>query len=182
MKRLVKENGIDSEFEIFADGIKRSYKAVAIEDFLTSIYEYRPIFSTDIFGWVKFEKTYTSESSFQKFNRRNLQIDFFNASNASWWNKQARQKIPWLQQVWALKIIDLQKTNDLVQSIFIHGKKATKSTSFHSHSHYWKIRNQIEKFPCRLFCSVCPIVIQCSCVNWLPYSEPGNHWPQPSCP
>ena len=50
LKRLVKENGIDSEFEVFADGIKRSYKAVAIEDFLATIYEHRPIFSTDIFG------------------------------------------------------------------------------------------------------------------------------------
>ena len=50
VKRLLKELGIDSEFEIFADGIKRSYKAVALEDFLVSVYEYRPIFSTDVFG------------------------------------------------------------------------------------------------------------------------------------
>ena len=50
VKRLLKELGIDSEFEIFADGIKRSYKAVALEDFLVSVYEHRPIFSTDVFG------------------------------------------------------------------------------------------------------------------------------------
>ena len=50
LKRLVKTLGIKSEFEIFADGIKRSCKAVSIEDFLVSVYEYRPIFSTDIFG------------------------------------------------------------------------------------------------------------------------------------
>ena len=99
LKRLVKENGIDSEFEIFADGIKRSYKAVAIEDFLASVYEYRPIFSTDIFGWAKVEKTDTSKVSFQRFKRRNFQIYLFSASNSSWWNKQAKQTIPWLQQV-----------------------------------------------------------------------------------
>ena len=50
VKRLLQELGINSEFEIFADGIKRSYKAVAIEDFLVSVYEHRPIFSTDVFG------------------------------------------------------------------------------------------------------------------------------------
>ena len=50
VKRLLHELGINSEFEIFADGIKRSYKAVAIEDFLVSVYEHRPIFSTDVFG------------------------------------------------------------------------------------------------------------------------------------
>ena len=106
VKRLFKEHGIDSEFEIFADGIKRSYKAVAIEDFLVSVYEHRPIFSTDVFGWAISHKEIRSGIQrrfsfiFQSSQWRNIQIDLFIAANAHWGNQQAGQKIPRLQQVW----------------------------------------------------------------------------------
>ena len=48
---------------------------------------------------------------------------------------------------------------NFVQSVFIHGKRSSKSTPLYSYSHHWKIWIQVEKFSNKLLLSICPLII-----------------------